>query len=185
MLGAHQPLITRVDSQHLLHMRQFCACFSREQGGLQLRPTSARTSCPPAPGCIEQLPKAFYDANFGDIIKMQGVISGGQRSLGQLRQVVQRTTVHGAKQMLLHCWLWPCSAPQAHSLMLPACPPTEVNAIEWEAWGLVNRNGKFRFPGFPPVAFLSMLVSLLLLPLFPNFLSAAPCVMPVFCLKDH
>lgn len=42
--------------------------------------------------------------------------------------------------------------------MFPA-PPAEVNAIEWEAWGLVRSNGKFRFPGFPPVAFLSMLVS--------------------------
>ena len=135
--------------------------------------------CPPAPGCIEQLPKAFYDANFGDIIKMQGVISGRQQSLRQLRQVVQRTVVHGAKQMLLHCLLRSCSAPQAHSLRLPTCPPTEVNAIEWQSWGLVNRNGKFRFPGFPPVAFLSMLVRVLLLPLFPNFPSAPLCVMPV------
>ncbi len=59
-----------------------------------------------------------------------------------------------------HCASAGAAATQwsAADLLTPAF--AEVNAIEWDAWGLVQRNGKFRFPGFPPVAFLSMLVRL-------------------------
>ena len=36
-------------------------------------------------------------------------------------------------------------------------PAAEVNAIEFDTWGLVAADNKtLRFPGFPPTAFLSM-----------------------------
>ena len=37
--------------------------------------------------------------------------------------------------------------------------PAEVNAIEWNSWTLDDKNGKFKYPGWPPTAYISMLVS--------------------------
>ncbi|KAL4424170.1 hypothetical protein ABPG75_001471 [Micractinium tetrahymenae] len=33
---------------------------------------------------------------------------------------------------------------------------SEVNAVEWDSWGLVDSNGRLRFPGFPATAFIQM-----------------------------
>ncbi|KAL4436060.1 hypothetical protein ABPG77_005508 [Micractinium sp. CCAP 211/92] len=33
---------------------------------------------------------------------------------------------------------------------------SEVNAVEWTSWGLVNSKGTLRYPGFPPVAYVQM-----------------------------
>ncbi|KAL4447290.1 hypothetical protein ABPG77_007323 [Micractinium sp. CCAP 211/92] len=59
-------------------------------------------------GFATKLPKAFYDTNFGGIIKLGGIIS-------------------------------------------------EVNAPgTWKSWGLIGTDGKFKYPDFPPVAFIMM-----------------------------
>lgn len=59
-------------------------------------------------GFATKLPKAFYDTNFGGIIKLGGIIS-------------------------------------------------EVNAPgTWKSWGLIGKDGKFKYPDFPPVAFIMM-----------------------------
>lgn len=109
-------------------------------------------------GFATKLPKAFFDTNFGGIIKLGGIISGGgaARSCSPHSPCFSHRTQGAAAGAgkLGPAQAWPASVDQAGSPRLTAA---EVNAPgTWKSWGLIGKDGNFKFPDFPPVAFIMM-----------------------------
>lgn len=77
-----------------------------------------------------------------------GPVSGARPSCNSRVRMV-RDDSHGSKAARR-------ALPAGAITTAPAKPSAEVNAVEWATWNLVNSKGQLRFPGFPPVAYVSM-----------------------------
>lgn len=108
-----------------------------------------------------KVPRAFYEENFGGVVKVGGVLSGARgRERGKggavllLESVLVRRAGLGGRLGWLH-------SSRLGSRLSPAAGGpnrhrAEVNAVEWDSWGLIHRNGSFKYPDWPPTAFISM-----------------------------
>lgn len=114
-----------------------------------------------------KIPKFFLDLikneGWSEDIKIDGVISGGWEWSGRCRGC-SKGQAHVCLSVVGARWGQPTCGPPAPAggrscpRVSPRPRAAEVNAISWDSWRLMDANGNFKYPNFPPVAYISMVV---------------------------